>query len=218
MTLKHSLQAIFFDFDGVLVDSNATKNEAFRTLFRDYDEEIVLKIVAHHQRHGGISRVEKIRHAYQHIIKQPLTDEKLASLAAKYSGLVLEKVINTDWIVGAKEFLEGIQGALPVFVISGTPEDELKEIIERRKMSKHFNAILGSPIKKPVHICNLLLEYRLIPEHCIFVGDALTDYYAARETGLHFIGIQGDVEFPKGTTVLPNCKGLKRAIAALSSC
>lgn len=218
MTLTHSLQAIFFDFDGVLVDSNATKNEAFRTLFRDYDEEIVLKIVAHHQRHGGISRVEKIRYAYQHIIKQPLTDEKLASLAAEYSGLVLEKVINTDWIVGAKELLDGIRGALPVFVISGTPEDELKEIIERRKMSKYFNAILGSPIKKPVHICNLLFEYRLIPENCIFVGDALTDYYAARETGLHFIGIQGDVEFPKGTTVLPNCKGLKRAIATLFSC
>ena len=213
MTTNYTLQAIFFDFDGVLVDSNAIKTEAFRTLFRDHDEKIKLKVVAYHHQHGGISRVEKIRHAYRHIIKQPLSEEKLACLAAEYSDLVVEKVISADWIVGAKEFLQEAQGDLPIFVISGTPENELKEIIERRKMSKHFKEILGSPIKKPDHIRNLLSDYRLAPENCVFVGDALTDYYAARETGLQFVGIQGDMVFPKGTTVLPDCKALKRTVA-----
>ena len=81
-------------------------------------------------------------------------------------------------------------------------------------MSGYFQEVLGSPIRKPVHIRNLLSKYRLVPDHCVFVGDALTDYNASRETGLQFIGIQGEVAFPEGTTVLPDCRELEGAIAA----
>jgi phosphoglycolate phosphatase-like HAD superfamily hydrolase len=209
MTRKYPLQALFFDFDGVIVDSNATKSEAFRTLFADYGEEIVAEVVAYHQRHGGISRVEKIRYAHEHIIKQPLTAEELAGWAGAYSKLVVDKVIAVEWIAGAKEFLDGVATTLPVFVISGTPEDELRHIIVQRKMSGYFQEILGSPTRKPAHIRKLLTRYRLFPGHCLFVGDALTDFNAAKETGLHFIGIQGEVAFPKGTIVLPDCRGLQ---------
>ncbi len=213
MANKQRLQAIFFDFDGVIVNSIATKTEAFRTLFSDYNEKIVAQIIAYHQQRGGISRVEKIRYAHQYIIKQPLTDEELVSWATEYSRLVMEKVICADWIKGAHEFLAKIQGLLPIFVISGTPEPELKEIIERRKISGYFDKILGSPIRKPAHIRKLLSDYQLVPERCVFIGDALTDYNAARETNLQFIGIQGEVTFPDGTNVLPDCRGLEQAIS-----
>ncbi len=212
MTEKQLLQAIFFDFDGVIVDSNSIKTEAFRTMFSDYDRDTIAKVVAYHRQHGGISRVEKIRYAYQHIVNQPLTEDELARLAKRYSELVMEKVINIDMIDGVAEFLDNVLGALPIFVISGTPEDELRQIINRRKMSGYFQEILGSPIKKPVHISNLLVDYRLEPRHCVFVGDALTDFKAARQTGVAFIGIQGEVVFPEGTIVLPDCKMLKGAI------
>ncbi len=214
MTQKQTLQSIFFDFDGVIVDSNSTKTEAFRTLFSDYDDETIAQVVAYHQQNGGISRVEKIRYAHQYIIKKPLTDEEVMEWAAKYSRLVMEKVIAADYIEGAKEFLDTIQGAMPIFVISGTPESELKEVIERRDMSGYFDEIVGSPIKKPSHIRNLLYDYQLAPEHCVFVGDALTDYNAARETGLFFIGIQGEITFPERTIVLPDCSGLQEAMSA----
>ncbi len=207
------LQAFFFDFDGVLVDSNSTKTDAFRTLFADYDQETVAQILAYHNRHGGISRVEKIQYAHRQIIKQPLTDTELARWATTYSDLVVNTVVGVPWIDGAKKFLDNIQGSLPIFVVSGTPEDELIYIINRRNMSGYFQEILGSPIKKPEHIRNLLVSYKLVPEHCIFIGDALTDYNAARETGLHFVGIQGEVVFPEGTPVLPDCLGLQGAIA-----
>ena len=213
MAKKQTLQALFFDFDGVLIDSNLPKTEAFRTLFKDYDTKTIEEIVSYHQLHGGISRVEKIRHVHKQILKQPLTDKELARWSAKYSQLVVEKVVTVDWISGAKEFLDSIRGALPIFVISGTPEDELRYIIERRKISGYFREILGSPIKKPVHIRNLLFGYRLDPGACIFVGDALTDCNAAAETGLQFVGIQGEITFPERTTVLPDCRELQKVIA-----
>lgn len=212
MNKKPKLNAIFFDFDGVIVDSNGVKTEAFRSLFKNYDQDIVAEIVDYHRQHGGISRVEKIRYAHQHIIKHQLSDEGLKALAAAYSELVMEKVIAIEWIDGAKDFLDRKKNSLPMFVISGTPEDELQSIIERRKISGYFQKVLGSPIKKPDHVRNILIEYRFKPECCVFVGDALTDLHAAEETGLHFIGVQGEVAFPAGTKVLPDCRGLESAI------
>ncbi len=211
---KLPLQALFFDFDGVLVDSNSTKTGAFRTLFAGYDKKSVAAIVAYHKQHGGISRVEKIEYAHRHILKQPLSDAELVHWTTAYSELVVNRVIDAPWIDGAQEFLDSIQGALPIFVISGTPEDELRYIIERRNMTGYFHKILGSPIRKPEHIRNLLVSCKLVPERCVFIGDALTDYNAAKVAGLQFIGIQGEVSFPDGATILPDCRGLRGAIAA----
>jgi len=207
-----TLQAIFFDFDGVIVDSTRIKTEGFRILFDQYNDEIVKKIIIYHQQHGGISRVDKIRYVHHHILGTPLTKDELSRWSEKYSKLVLQKVLDVNWIAGAKEFLTSMPDTLPAFVISGTPQNELKRIIKQRKIADCFQKILGSPIKKPAHIRNLLSTYNLSAERCIFVGDALTDYDAAAETGLFFIGIQGDVEFPSGTIVLPDCIGLQGEI------
>lgn len=82
-------------------------------------------------------------------------------------------------------------------------------------MSRYFREILGSPIKKPEHVKTLLARYRLLPERCVFIGDALTDYNAAKSTGLHFVGIYSEVDFPDGTCVLPDCTGLQEAIGKI---
>jgi 3-deoxy-D-manno-octulosonate 8-phosphate phosphatase KdsC-like HAD superfamily phosphatase len=58
----------------------------------------------------------------------------------------------------------------------------------------------------------LLEQYSLAAKQCVFIGDALTDYNAALETGLHFIGIQGDVTFPDTVKPLTDCQGLESAL------
>lgn len=213
--MKEKLQAIFFDFDGVIIDSNSTKTEGFRSLFKSYGPEVVSQVVGHHKLHGGISRVEKIRHAHENILGKPLTAQELDSWAARFSQLVMKKVLEVDWIAGAKHFLDNIPENITVFVISGTPQTELRQVIDKRKINKYFDEILGSPVLKPAHIRFLLEKYALSPKNCIFVGDALTDFHAARETGLSFFGIEGEVLFPDGTTVLPDCTGLGKAVERL---
>ena len=210
--LIQSIEAFFFDFDGVLVDSTRTKKEAFETLFEDFSDEIINAVVHYHTLHGGISRVEKIRHAHENIIKIPLTEKVVMEWAKRYSDLVVQEVIRVPWIKGAKAFLDAYASKLPVFVISGTPEIELKYIVDQRKIGHYFKEILGSPVKKPEHIRRLLAKYGLAPEQCVFIGDALTDYNAALETGLHFIGIQGEVDFPDTVKPLSDCQGLERAM------
>ncbi len=209
---KEKLQALFFDFDGVILDSAPVKTSGFVSLFKKYDTAIVDKVVSYHNAHGGISRVDKIQYAHDTIIGKPLTEMELDLWANNFSTLVLDKMMTTPWIKGAKSFLENQGNNLLIFVISGTPEEELKQIIEKRGMSPYFNEILGSPVKKPSHIKMLLNKYKLTPSQCVFIGDALTDYHAAQQTGLHFIGIQGEVQFPDGTRLLPDCQALTPAI------
>lgn len=207
----------FFDFDGVLTDSVGVKTEAFRTLFEPYGEAVLAKVLEHHRLNGGISRIDKIQYAHTHFVGTPLSEAELRDWGGRYSKLVVDRVVKAPWISGAEDFLAKMQGQCPIFVISGTPEDELVEVMAARKMSGYFTEILGSPTRKPAHIRRLLEAYRLDPASCVFIGDALTDYHAARETGLHFIGIQGDVELPDDAVVLPDCTDLRETIIGLIS-
>lgn len=198
-------QAIFFDFDGVLVESVDIKTEAFQTLYRDQDAVTIQSIVEHHLAHEGISRVEKIEYFHRHHLDVELTQQELAVLAAQYSELVKDDVIACESVPGSLEFLNSTSGKLPIFVVSGTPEPELKDIIERRAMDGYFTSVHGSPRHKAPIVRDLLNDHGLEAQNCLFVGDAMTDYNAAADTNLQFLGRVGEGEhnpFPEGTTII----------------
>ena len=204
--------AIFFDFDGVLINSTDIKTEAYRELFKAYGTEVVEKIIDYHQQHGGISRVEKIVHARKNFIDAPSDQEEIAKDVAMYSDLVMKKVITARWVPGAEDFVKRHYKKLPLFVISGTPEDELLEITKKRGMERYFVEILGSPTRKPKHVRTLVEKYRLNSARCFFIGDALTDYHTAKETGVPFIGIKTEVDFPEHCVVLTDCIRLEECM------
>lgn len=212
MTNPRTPQAVFFDFDGVLVDSTRLKTQAFYTLFRDYPREDVEKIVEYHRQHGGVSRVLKIQHAFDSILKLPLEEHQLHVLAKRYEELVIEQVISAPWISGARQALDSLIADCPLFLISGTPQPELRTIIHNRNMSQYFREVLGSPVSKIEHLRNLLQNYSLTPSDCVFVGDAHTDMHAAQTHGIPFIGIHGEYLFPEGTVVLEDCRKLSQTI------
>ena len=56
-----NLRAIIFDFDGVILDSNDVKTEAFYEMYIQYGESIAKKVVNHHKKNGGISRFQKFK-------------------------------------------------------------------------------------------------------------------------------------------------------------
>jgi beta-phosphoglucomutase-like phosphatase (HAD superfamily) len=86
-------EALFFDFDGVLVDSVSIKKEAFRKLFEDYDRKLVDELVAYHFKNGGISRVKKIQIFFKQILKKPLSEERFKELSLRFSNYVKAAVI-----------------------------------------------------------------------------------------------------------------------------
>lgn len=182
-------QAFFFDFDGVLADSVEVKTKAFARLFEPFGPEVSAKVVDHHRRHSGVTRVDKFRHYYQEFLHQPLPEEELAELCRCFARLVVDEVVATPEIPGAERFLRLFVEKLPLFVVSAAPEAELQEIVRFRGWSRYFREVRGAPRSKRENLAILLQKYDLAAEHCLFFGDAEADYRAAQACGVRFIGI-----------------------------
>lgn len=182
-------QAFFFDFDGVLADSVEVKTRAFARLFEAHGPEITAKVVDHHHRHSGVTRVDKFRHYYQEFLRQPLSEGELAELCQRFARLVVDEVVAAPEISGVGAFLRHWGGKLPCFVVSATPEEEIRAIVKRRGWSVFFKEVCGAPKSKGENLKMLLTKHGLRPERCLFFGDAESDYRAARDCGVAFLGI-----------------------------
>jgi phosphoglycolate phosphatase-like HAD superfamily hydrolase len=181
-------KAIIFDYDGVISDSLDVKTEAFAEMYRHYGEDIEKKVVDHHKSNGGVSRFEKFRIYHGDYLGEEVNDQKVSELAEHFSALVLEKVVQADYVPGVMEFISSFHSQYDLFISTGTPELEIREILKRKKISRYFREVFGSPEKKTNHVRKIIQKYRYNPSEMIFVGDAPTDRDAARENGLTFIG------------------------------
>ena len=208
---REPLAAVFFDFDGVLAESLDIKIRAFIALYEEYGPEILERVLAHHRTHGGVSRIQKIRYCHREMLGIQLQPEELMALGRRFSSLVVDAVVDSVWVEGARELLDGLVGRLPLFVVSGTPEPELHDIVSRRGMDDYFVSVRGSPPDKITVIRELLDAHDLPAEQVLFVGDAMTDHDAAQATGLRFIGRVPPGEenpFPAATAIVPDLTAL----------
>jgi phosphoglycolate phosphatase-like HAD superfamily hydrolase len=182
--------AFVFDFDGVIVDSLDIKTRAYGELFREHGEPVAQQAMNYHKNNGGVSRYEKFRYYYKHFLKQEITEAIVDDLDKKYSRVVMQQVIAAPYVEGAQEILEEIRCCgKDCFVISGTPEKEMREIIRNRGMQKYFKDVLGSPKNKVENLQTVIQQYSLSPRDMIFFGDSKSDYETARAHHVQFIAI-----------------------------
>ena len=198
------IDAVFFDFDGVLVESNEVKIDAFRRLYEPYGEDVVERVIAEHVRHEGVSRVVKLERFHREFLGITLDDDSLAELAQVYSGMVEDVVVACDAVPGAAEALDAWSGHCPLYVVSGTPQDELRRIAQRRGLDGYFASVFGSPRVKPDIVGDELRRIGVTADRVLFVGDSLTDYDCAVAVGTRFLGrvpAWRESRFPDGTEV-----------------
>ena len=78
------IKSIIFDFDGVILDSNKIKSNAFTKLFKDKNknQENLDMIIRYHKDNMGISRNKKIKFYYENILKQKITNKEVDKIAS----------------------------------------------------------------------------------------------------------------------------------------
>ncbi|MGW8121955.1 HAD family hydrolase [Roseivirga echinicomitans] len=178
-------KCMFFDFDGVVLESGNIKTEAFVELYAGTGIEAQVK--AHHLAHQGVARYEKFKWISENLLKEKHTEAMGITLGERFSALVKAKVLAAPFVPGFREMITHIrQQNIYCVVASGTPEEELRSIVIDRKLSPFFDEVYGSPRKKTEIALEVMQRKNFKAEDCLFFGDASTDHQAAVETKMDF--------------------------------
>ena len=179
---------LIFDFDGVLVESNEIRFEGFRQLFSEYPKNQVDDLINYVKANGGVSRYEKIRYFFEIIRDETIDDIGVIDWAERFSQIVKQKVIEAKPVKGSLEFLKQCQSEFDLAIVSGSDQEELRDICRYRFLDMFFLEILGSPTLKKDNIEILMSKFGWIKEESIYIGDSLNDLEAAIVNKIDFMG------------------------------
>jgi phosphoglycolate phosphatase-like HAD superfamily hydrolase len=178
---------IIFDFDGVIVESNAIKDRAFYTLYLPYGEDAAQCAHQLHMANPGASRFEKFAIIHKALLGREITPAESHALGLGFASLCFEAVCACPMVPGAEEFLTMYSRRLSLALASATPEEELVAIVEKRGLRRYFRHICGKPRSKVESLNYILTREGLAPAEAVFVGDQPSDRDAAHYARIPFI-------------------------------
>lgn len=186
-------RALVFDCDGVLLDSNRVKTDAFYQAALPFGESAANALVRYHVANGGVSRYRKFEYFLSEIVKHE-DMEPLNELLSRYAERVREGLLACRVADGLGE----LRSALPKsnwMIVSGGDQGELREVFEARGLSHYFSGgIFGSPTDKQAILLRELNCGNLVLP-AVFLGDSRYDYESAMKFGLDFVFISQWTEF-----------------------
>ena len=175
---------LFFDCDGVILNSNKVKTNAFYKIAVRYGEDSAKKLVNYHIKNGGISRYKKIKFFQKNILKN--NDSNLyEELINDYGEILKKELLKTEISKGIfkiKEFFFDSKLA----VISGSDQKELFWLFKKLKIENIFDAgIFGSP-KSKEEIFNQIFKNSNDIVSSIYLGDSKYDFEVSKMFGIDF--------------------------------
>ena len=94
------------------------------------------KILEHHIKNQGISRFEKIP-LYLELSHKELTQENIEYFTNRFSDIVIEKVINSEWVEGVLDLIINLKRQKHV-IVTVTPQNEIEIILQKLNIREKF--------------------------------------------------------------------------------
>ena len=187
-------KTFFFDCDGVVLNSNAVKTSAFRSVAAEYGIDHADAFIEYHIRNGGISRYRKFDYFLRNIVGTEVTPLTLDSLVSKYAEQVRLGLLECEIAPGLGELRVKTSG-IRWLLASGGDQSELREVFAARRIDRWFDGgIFGSPDSKEI-ILKREIENGNAVLPALFFGDSRYDHVAATGAGLDFVFVSGWTEF-----------------------
>jgi len=188
------VRAVIFDFDGVLVDSEASHFRALRDCLAvegiAIDEDDYRTNLLAYDDHTSI-RIALERAELE-------VDPARIARAAELKAACYEREIDrVEWFPGARELVEALD--YPVAIASGGRRDEIERILEAAGLRERFAALVSADDvdhKKPhptpyLTACADLAagESGLTPAECVVFEDSPPGIASARSAGMRVIAV-----------------------------
>ncbi|MBI2827876.1 MAG: HAD family phosphatase [Acidobacteria bacterium] len=193
-----ALQAIVFDFDGVIADSEPLHLRAFQQALGE--EGIELSSADYYSRYLGYDDVGlmQVLAADRGIA---MNDRRITALVAR-KGNRLQEMRRDGHVLfpGAAEFIRSAAAEVPLAIASGALKHEIVEIIGAGGIGELFTAIVAAgdtPQCKPSPAPYLLAFERLRrgtgrdldPRRCVAIEDSRWGLESAQAAGLRCVGV-----------------------------
>ena len=187
------IKIIVFDFDGVLVDSNRLKQEAWFKVFKP--EEASRELIRNVLTEIKETRYDILREIFRRLGTSAEEIEPLVlSHAQKYNELVQSGISSLGLNLGVKEVLSELKHRFRLYLNSATPEKALLETAGRLSIGDFFEEIYGQsePESKVKNLKKIIEKENFLLQEVLAVGDGEDDLAAAKTVGCRFIGLAND--------------------------
>lgn len=181
-------KTVVFDCDGVILDSNIVKTEAYYRTAKTLGatDEQAKALVDYHVRLGGISRYHKFDYYLREILHKPVSDAAVQVLLDGFSRELEVGLLKCAIAEGLQELRAATTNS-SWMILSGGDQQEIRDLFEKRALSQYFDGgLFGSPHNK-----DEVLAREAAAKHlnypALFIGDSKYDFEAATRAKMDFI-------------------------------
>jgi phosphoglycolate phosphatase-like HAD superfamily hydrolase len=193
-------KTIVFDCDGVVLNSNHLKIQAYFDVAIEFgaNQTQAKALVDHHIALGGISRYPKFEYFLREIMHQAVTDDAMDALLNAFTTQVTRLLSACE----VSPYLDALKHATKEskwMILSGGDQAEIREIFKLRQLDTFFEGgVFGSPDNKDLVLAreknNGNIQYP-----ALFIGDSRYDYQASTKAGLDFVFLSDWTDVPDWT-------------------
>jgi HAD superfamily hydrolase (TIGR01509 family) len=199
------IRAIFFDFNGVIIDDEPLQMAAYKELLAEQGIELT-----ENDYYGSLGMDDEtfVRAAFERGQKT-LTDDLLASLLA--GKVVLHRKLIEDELPlfpGVVTFLKAASRHYSLGVVSMATLEEIEYVLERARLRSLFSVIVSTEdvnVCKPAPDCYLIAlsklnekrraerKLPLLASECLVIEDSPPGIEAGRGAGMRALGVTNTV-------------------------
>ncbi|UWX58083.1 HAD family phosphatase [Chlorobaculum sp. MV4-Y] len=182
------IEAILWDNDGLLVDSEAVFFELTRTFFAEaglhIDEEF-----------WGIEYLGNAKHSYQIAAELGLAPELIPSLLDRRNEAFVQRLRHSVPLMPkVRETIEALSGSVRLAMVTGSPRDKVLLMHGNNGLLDHFEVIvtddeISNPKPHPEPYLKAMEMLGVEPERCLAVEDSRRGLDSALAAGLRCIAV-----------------------------
>jgi len=192
-----------FDCDGVVLDSNVVKTEAYFRTAKNLGatDAQAQALVDYHIKLGGISRHHKFNWYLREVLNQAVTDAAIQVLLDDFGRELEVGLMQCNLAKGIFDLRTATPNA-NWMVLSGGDQQEIRTLFAKRQVKPNISldqmfdgGLFGSPDNKDEVLAREIANGNIqLP--ALFLGDSKYDFEAATRAGLDFVFLSAWTEVP----------------------